>query len=277
MAIKDDKRETIEHTVLVTGTHHPDPNNFRTLLAREMIKSAIEMGYTTVVVDNGPNDKFIREIQGYGAITDYVPTFKMGAQRRHAFQLAKDLGKQIIAWTEPEKTTYLDDIAKTAKPILNGEGEIVIPKRKDLTSYPTLQQETEPIGNSFFNELTGYKLDVFMGSRSWDRGVTDYFLDYDGKYGDSWDAINIPVLRAIADGRRVIGANVDYVNPKIQTQEEEKQSEGYRDKRIQQLDIITRSFYDEYVSLKGTSPSVIIPSYETLMEKAKINAHLFFK
>ena len=277
MSIKNDKKGIIEQTVLVTGTHYPDPDNFRTILAKEMIRKAIEMGYTTVVVDNGPNDKFVREIQSYGTITDYVPELKMGAQRRYAFQVANDLGKQVIAWTEPEKTTYLSEIVKTAEPILNGEGEIMIPRRRNLDSYPTIQKELEPVGNSFFKELTGHDLDVWMGSRSWDRSMSNYFLNYDGKYGDMWDSINIPVLRAIVDCKKVMGVTVDYVNPAIQTQKEEKHAEDFRDKRETQLSEITRCFYDEYVSLKAMDPSIDIPQYKALMEKAKMNGPFFFR
>jgi len=277
MSSNNDKREIVEQTVLVTCTHYPNPYNFRTVLGREMIKKAIKMGYLTVVVDNGPSDKFVREAQSYGAITDYVPGLKMGEQRRHAFQMARDLGKQVIAWTEPEKTTYLGEIVKTAEPILNGEGQIVIPGRRNLDSYPTIQRELEPIGVSFFKELTGHDLDLWLGSRSWDASMSDYFLDYDGKYGDLWESINIPVLRAIVDGKNVIGVNVEYVNPGTQTEEEENHAESLRNKREMQLSMITQSLYDEYVSLKAQDPSTNIPGYEVLMKRAIMNAPNFFR
>lgn len=48
----------------------------------------------------------------------------------------------------------------------------------------------------------------------------EYFLAYQGDYGDGWDCIFIPVLRAIAAGLKVIGVPVDYIHPPEQTQEE---------------------------------------------------------
>ena len=66
--------------------------------------------------------------------------------RRQAIREAYNTGRDIIAWTEPEKVDYIPKIADTAFPIVNGSVDLVVPRRKSMQSYPTAQQYAEPLG-----------------------------------------------------------------------------------------------------------------------------------
>lgn len=127
-----------------------------------------------------------------------------------------------------------------------------------MESYPLVQQYIEPLGNAFWKEVTGTDLDMWIGPRTWKKELSDYFINYDGKYGDKWDSIFIPVMNIIADGYKVKGVEIDYVHPKIQTEIEEKLKD-FNSRRVDQYNSLTMAIlkhanamaYDgKYLNLK---------------------------
>ena len=146
-----------------------------------------------------------------------------------------DLGKSIIATTEPEKVDYIHNISETVNPIVAGFADLVVPRRNSLLSYPIAQQYAEMMGNAFWKELTGNDLDVWFGMRTFKRDIGAYFLDYNDEYGGKWDSIFIPVMDAIADGKIVKGVAVDYTHPAEQTAFEEHDL-SFHLKRFKQLE-----------------------------------------
>ncbi len=213
----------------------------RAKLATDSIKTATMLGYEVIVVDGGSSDEVLEEFRRYGARVYPEKERGMGKSRRQAIRLAHDTGKEVIAWTEPEKTSYMREILKTAKPIIDGSADLVVPKRRSLESYPIAQQLSEPFGNLFWKELTGHALDMLFGPRTWNRRLSDYFLSYDGRYGDEWDSIFIPVMNAIFDGKGVIGVEVEYTHPKEQKEGEEHDINFYK-KRLLQLENLLPAF-----------------------------------
>jgi glycosyltransferase involved in cell wall biosynthesis len=222
--------------IATTTFYRPDSESdkYRAELAGKLVARSVELGHEIIVVDGGSSEELLRSFERFGARV-YLQTSKsMGAGRRQAIKEAQDTGREVIAWTEPEKAGYIDDIVKTAEPILAGAADLIVPRRKEMYSYPTAQQNAEPLGNSFWKALTGRDLDVWFGSRTWRRDVSDYFLDYCGEYGDKWDSIFIPVLDMILDGKRVGEVQVDYTHPPKQREIEDRTLDFYW-KRIEQL------------------------------------------
>ncbi len=206
----------------------------RAELAISTIKKVVSVGYEVMVVDNGSSKKLLKKFEDIG-VHIFKQTLKgIGNGRRQAFREAYKTGGGTIVWMEPEKVSYISQILKTIKPILENRADLVIPKRKSLKSYPTAQQLAEPLGNAFWKELTGKELDMWFGPRVWRRDISQYFLDYKGDYGDKWDSTFIPVMNAIHDGKKVISVDVDYVHPKKQRDIEEHDT-GFYKKRIEQL------------------------------------------
>jgi hypothetical protein len=241
---KPDISDISDKVVIATTTfYNPDSeiDRHRAGNARNTVRNATEAGYTIVVVDGGSSDEFLREIECLGAQLHMEAGSGMGQSRRQTLQAAYDTGKPVVAWTEPEKESYIPEIYKTAVPILEGCVDLVVPRRNNMYSYPTAQQNAEPLGNSFWKALTGHDLDMWFGPRTWARDMSHYFLDYDGtEHGDKWDSIFIPVMDAIIDGKQVTGVEVNYTHPQVQTDMEDKSVKFYF-KRLEQLDNLMRA------------------------------------
>jgi glycosyltransferase involved in cell wall biosynthesis len=235
------RRELSGKTAIATATfYNPDIESdvYRAGFAKNAIRKATDLGYAVVVVDGGSPEELLKELEEYGALLFSEEQEGMGPGRRQAIREAYGLERNVIVWTEPEKEGYIPEIAKTVKPIIEGNADMVIPKRKSLESYPLTQQHTETFINLYWKDMTGTDLDIIFGPRTWKRDMSHYFLDYDGEYGDRWDSIFIPVVNAVFDGKRVVGVEVDYTHPKKQTEIEEHDL-GFHRKRIDQINNIT--------------------------------------
>lgn len=197
------------------------------MLAKENLKRVIDLGYRVFVVDGGSPDEFLTELnkRGVDLTTEPQKTDKSGPNRRKAIQNAYDKSdRRIITLTELEKIDYIEKIEITAKPILEGHADIVVPGRKSMDSYPEIQRSLELVGNMIWLRNTGTDFDIFFGPRTWEREMSRYFLEYDGRYGDLWESSFIPVMDAIFDGKRVIGVEIDYIHPTEQTKNENENS-----------------------------------------------------
>ncbi|MBL7148070.1 MAG: glycosyltransferase [Nanoarchaeota archaeon] len=235
---KDSKIRELSDKITIATTTFYNPNLeddiHRAKIAKNSIRTANNLGYEIVIVDGGSSEELLKEFEKYGARV-YSQTSKgMGKSRRQAIREAYNIGREVVAWAEPEKESYISQIVKTAEPIIKDSADLVVPKRKSLESYPAAQQYAEPLGNLFWKDLTGYDLDMWFGPRTWKKEISDYFLNYNGEYGDLWDSIFIPVMNAIIDGKKIISINVEYTHPKKQTEMEEHDLK-FHWKRIKQL------------------------------------------
>ena len=175
----------------------------------------------------------------------------MGKGRRQAVKIAYESRKEIIALMEPEKVSYVSEIINTVKPIIDGKAELVIPKRKSLISYPVVQQHSEALVNFFVKELTGLILDISFGPRTFKRELSNYFLNYSGEYGDTWDSIFIPVLNAIHDKKSILSLDVNYIHPKEQTEFEEHDIKFFKKRVSLQLCELTEILEKHWIKLKN--------------------------
>ncbi len=131
-----------------------DIDKIRGDLSIQMLTRAKGEGYnTSVVVDAGSND-FVSELQKKG-ITTYQETEKsLSGSRRQAIELGSNKDQvKIIMTTEPEKISMMDFVDQLCKPIINGEADIVIPRREksSFDSYPPEQKERELEANRIAN------------------------------------------------------------------------------------------------------------------------------
>ncbi|MEK6933397.1 MAG: glycosyltransferase [Nanoarchaeota archaeon] len=229
-----------EKVIIATSTLYRADNEtdkIRAKLALEMIKKAKKEGYEIIVVDAGSPKKIRNEFEKAGAIVIPDRSETMGASRREAFREAFNRGAEIIIWMEPEKHDYIRNIEKSIKPIMENKAEMVIPNRKSFNSYPKAQQYIEPFANLFWKELTKADLDMWFGVRIFKRSLAHYFLEYRGEYGDKWDSLFIPIINALADGRKIESVKIDYVHDNRQTKNEEHSLDFYK-KRIDQLNLL---------------------------------------
>lgn len=227
-------------TTIATSTFYKAGSandEMRAELAKRFVREAVRLGYSLVIVDCGSSDELLKNFQSYGQNVHVYLEQKMslGQSRRHAIKLALELGKSVIATTEPEKVDYIHNISETVKPIIDGSADLVVPSRRSLNSYPVVQQYAEMMGNIFWKELTGNELDMWFGPRTFRKEMSTYFLDYNEEYGGKWDSIFIPVMDAIVDGKIVKSVVVDYTHPIEQTSFEEHDL-SFHIKRFKQLE-----------------------------------------
>jgi len=221
--------------VIATTTWYKEPLETRAQLAMKTVRQANEIGYKIVAVDGSPN-KIIKEyLRKCGAVVLDEESSGMGVSRRQAINAATILAGPdgIVIWMEPEKAPLVPLLKNILDHMENAD--LIIPSRKNLDSYPETQQRAEWLGNRAFKIMAGRDLDAWFGPRIFRVDIAPFFLDYKGEYGDKWDSIFVPVLRAIGAGKRVLGVEVDYPHPAEQTAEEEKTEDKFFIKRIEQL------------------------------------------
>jgi len=251
-------KDFAEKTVIATTTFYKpgsESDKVRAELSRRFVKRATDLGYDVMIVDGGSAEELLKEYERYGAKVfeeeKMQVTNTIGRGRRQAIREAFNIGKNVVAWIEPEKEPYIPELIKTVEPVIDGI-DIVVPKRKSLESYPHPQKMAENSGNRFWAALTKTELDVWFGPRTFKNEIAEYFLNYKGEYGDMWDSIFIPVMNAIYDSKSVISIEVDYVHPESQRIIEEKDPQ-FSEKRLKQLDNLTESLYKHWraMSKKG--------------------------
>ncbi len=191
---------------------NPD-EEFRKKLAICTIKEAKKLGYAVIVIDDGSDKLFVDTILAEGVEVFPNKGSTYGSGRKEAISAGFDTDKHVVAIIEPEKFSFVKNIAASAKPILDGKADIVIPKRLSLKSYPVMQQHSESFVNIIWKKLTGLDLDIMFGPQMISHDACKFYTSYDGKYGDKWDALIIPIIKAIKDGMRCISSDVDFEYP----------------------------------------------------------------
>jgi glycosyltransferase involved in cell wall biosynthesis len=256
MSTYQDSREIASKVAIATTTFYKDTlaDKNRSTLALNLAQEAKKEGYELIVVDGGSSDEFLENLRSTGAHLFKENKGGMGVGRRQAIREALTSQKPVLAWVEPEKGPYISQIAKTARPILMGEADLVVPRRESLDSYPTAQRYGEPLGNTALKNLTGLDIDYFFGPKTWHNQMTPYFLNYDGKpYGDLWDSILFPLFNMARDNRRIKSIDVVYEHPSVQKTDEDNDFSFYV-KRIKQLDNLIGNAADYWEKTKTISP-----------------------
>ena len=233
------------NAVVIATTTFSKTYDMRAKLAVKLVKACAERGYPVVVVDGGSDAGFRGDLMAAGAEVCDEAGKGMGAARRQAMTVAGEgAGPDgLVLWCEPEKYTIVPEIAKMEKVYGDTHADLVVPDRGPLDSYPIEQQLAEPLGNLAFERITGLKLDMWSGPRLMNQAALRHFLDYQGEYGDLWDCIFIPVLRAMKAGLKVVSAPINYVHPPEQTSAEE--TPEMLKKRVIQLNNLVPAMVDE--------------------------------
>jgi hypothetical protein len=227
--------------VIATTTAYPSgaENSLRADLALQFIKKCIEKQYPLVVVDNSSSESFLQQLKDIfpSYLSQTTPGFGKG--KREAIAKAVKQA-DIIVLTEPEKISLLNFIQEITEPIQNNSADLVIPRRKSVTSYPLFQQKTEQLLNEVWRNITKTDLDISIGPRVFRKDIAEFFLDYNGKFGDRWESIFLPVIDAIRAKKRVKDVEIEYLHPAEQTAQEEGNIE-FDLKRLDQLNSLSHA------------------------------------
>jgi len=202
--------------VLVTATSYKsnsEADRLRSRLAVDLVKKATSQDYPIIVVDGGSLPETVEQLKQAGARIFGQQSDSMGGAIREAIQEGLKLDPQVIFWTEPEKVDVVKNIDLIVRPILRSEAEMVVPKRRDLKSYPKFQQHSETLINLFWETLTKTALDISFGPKVFKKNLAQYYLEYQGGFGDRWEELNLPLARILNEGHKIKSIEVDYTHP----------------------------------------------------------------
>ncbi|MDP3685263.1 MAG: hypothetical protein Q8R32_00340 [bacterium] len=235
---------------VATTTRYDDENEVRTQLALSMVQAARTLGIRAVTADRSSNPRIAELLTSEGAeVIREKDGATMGAGRRQALAYVKHLAApdDAIVWMEPEKAPLVQFLPNVCALILSGEADIVVPARTEegFASYPRVQVLAEQCGNAIFERCTGSALDVWFGPRAMNHRGAEYILAYRGEYGDRWDAVFVPLLRALKNGLRVTGCTVGYAHPSEQARAEAGNVEVGIKKRLEQLASLGNALCEE--------------------------------
>lgn len=235
------KIRSIRHTDKIRGD-----------LAIKFFLEAKKKGYRVIVVDGKSSKTFHKTVEDIeGIIFTKRRNSKRSPAKRQAIKIAaKQDGVKIIVLTEAEKVSLVTDcISLLSKPILEGDADIVVPKREKklfVATYPSYMHESEEEGNKIYNEILRVygllqshdeDLDMFFGPRVFrnENKVIRLFMkkytisslgsSFTKEFFDVEDYSNIlffPVVLGMKRNFHIKSITVPFVYPKIQKDNEEK-------------------------------------------------------
>lgn len=221
-------------------------------LAIQFLKIASAKGYQVIVVDGESSKTFHKEIKKIpGVIVLKRRGYKRSPARRLALRKASKLfGVRAIIITELEKVSLVADyIPIVVKPILDGDIDIVIPKREEKSfqaTYPDYMYQSEIEGNGMYNEAlringllssSDEDLDAFFGPRVLKNEpkivslfMRQYHINTMGSLFDKFlydaeqysNALYFPIVLALKKGARVKSVTIPFIYPETQKVNEEK-------------------------------------------------------
>lgn len=230
-------REEYNEIVVCSLTSYKRSNSLETsraALATRTFEKIKAIGIRIIVIDDNSEKEFIDAFEKTGAEVVQQKGTTYGSGRRQAIRAGYSTCKPVIVLMEPEKYTFVPHILETARLILSGNADIVIPKRKSLSSYPYAQRHIEKYGNAVWKLVTGTNLDAWFGPHIIGRGSSHIYTNYDGKYGDLWDSTVVPLIDAIRSGKRCTSLKINYSHP-VEQKEDESFSLEFTLKRLNQL------------------------------------------
>jgi glycosyltransferase involved in cell wall biosynthesis len=223
---------------IVTSTLYNFENEVdrvRANITEKTIERACAKGYEIIIVDGGSEEQTVERFRQAGALVYVQKRLGMGNARRQAIRLALSKKPEVLLWIEPEKLDLIRSIEQITEPFSREDVDLVMPQRKNLSSYPRFQQISEKLGNDFFRQITGIELDIYFGPKAWRANVSDYFLNYKSSNGDNQDSIIIPVLEMMFNGVKTKFVEIDFHCDPEQKCVEERNEGTMNFKRIEQL------------------------------------------
>jgi hypothetical protein len=123
----------------------------------------------------------------------------MGNIRREILSTACSLvpNAAYYCWLEPEKPDIVRYIPLMIERMLQQRSILGLFNRSEMQSYPAEQAYYYLFCRAVATKLIGFDLDYAFGPMVMSPAAVRHFLEYNGEYGDKWDAILVPRLRII--------------------------------------------------------------------------------
>ncbi|MDP3778856.1 MAG: hypothetical protein Q8R30_02270 [bacterium] len=231
-------------TVLVTTTFASSLDDPRFLQDISTCTEAWMEGFPFICVDGSPDsvgERVRDRLRMSGAAVFPQRGRGMGASRRETLRYGLETDAQVIVWLEPEKYPLVALLDPCIELVANGSYDVIVPRRKNLDSYPAYQHWSELRANWELADIIGqYDLDLMFGPRVLSRRAAELFASYVGETPatDQWEILFIPVLRALYCGMRVGSCTVSYIHPPEQTARENGDAAVDRKRDEQRVNLI---------------------------------------
>lgn len=197
-----------------------------------MAREASNHGFPLIVVDGSPDPMIQKVLLDTRASVYPQSQPGMGASRRQCLHLGLETDADIIVWLEPEKHPIVPLLRPCIEHLVSGGCDIVIPRRQTFTNYPAYQHHVELWANWEAATITGRTdLDLWVGVRIMTRRAAKLMATYDGRFGDNWEILFVPIISMIANGWTVGSTTVDYIHPIEQAGEDDDTMRAKRDKQ----------------------------------------------
>lgn len=219
--------------------------------AYNSLRKLSSFGYNVFIIDGGSDEEVLSKFQKTGAkIREQDSNLSgIGNATLQTLQFGLETNAKYFGLVELEKTSMISKFPYFFERLAGSNYDFLIPYRKSLSSLEENQAHYEDWGNSWWWSFTGLGLDSLNGTRLFTRENANYFLEHNmAKYGDRWEILFVPLLKAYIDGKQIDIVKVDYRHPKKQKLDEAKRKEMHL-KRAEQHSALTQAemhFYQDY-------------------------------
>jgi hypothetical protein len=253
-------RQIRKRVVLVTTTFCKNTEETRFKCTVKTVLEARRCGYPIIIVDDSPDLFVTKALERVGATVIRGTNSGMGSSRREVIQYGLDTKADIIIWLEPEKYPIVRLLWVCVLKFIKEKMYLLIPRRRNLNSYPDYQHWSELRANHELANITGRAdLDLMIGPRIYSKMAAKAAMTYKGvlwqfmkgaeSYGDNWEILFIPVLWALQSEHKVGSCLVDYIHPPEQTAEDENNLEMDK-KRDKQRDVLINTMAKEAARIR---------------------------
>ncbi len=209
------------------------------------------LGIPLVGITRDCADGYIQQVRARGVRVVEQKGVGMGSARREAMRAGLSLfpHAEHYLWLEPEKpdiawhAMQLSDLMTTERTVLG------LFNRANMNSYPPEQAQYYLFCRAIATTLLKKDIDYAFGPMILTKQSMEYFLKYEGDYGDVWDSILIPRLRVMNAGLPISVIEIAFQNdPRMK-----KVESGQRRfivKRINQVATVAQSLVEEWSKLR---------------------------
>ena len=226
----------MQRVIIATTTFYKSTDELRFKLACELITKAVAVKYPIIIVDGSPDSSVRKEFNKRGALVFPQIAQGMAGSRRELFDCVR--------------VVY-------CKNFYRGKVDFVIIGRieKSMKSHPEFQVKSETLANTVYrNFFSVPNAAPMVGPVAFSSSVILYFSTCNRtKYGLRTGYIqHIAPLEATAHEHKVVCIPVDFMYPKEQKEEEEKDISVVA-KRLQQA----QELIEAYLTIRYLRPGLI--------------------
>jgi hypothetical protein len=240
-------KDVVAFTTIRQGSPSVLVEKIRSEIFLDTAKALSVLDVPFVAVSTECDESYLAQLRHLGIITVPQSESGMGKIRRKALQVAMDKfpSASHCFWLESEKPDMPRFLETMIRLMRTEDAPLGLFNRISMDSYPEEQAHYYLFCRAVASKLVSFDLDYAFGPMVVSREGASYFLRYGGEYGDKWEAILIPRLRAIRQKVRIAILPVDFKNDSRMTAVESGNPSLIM-KRVEQFNNVIPSLLTEW-------------------------------